>query len=190
MSLELATTLYDHIGRIKHLRTFEFLKAIEENQGEDQWSRISYAEWRDKYGIHAFILNECVKECLELKLLEIGRESKSGMVADGGKGTKRLYKLNLRKPDSNMPEEEQMQVFPDQRNGPSVKIPDVSIKSSEIQTMKSDLNGTAANSTKQKNVTFKTKQGKRNQLNRSIPPKAKGTVTKKVPAKKTSKRDN
>lgn len=188
MSLELANTLYNHIGRIKHLRTYEFLKAIEENQGVDQWSRISYAEWRDKYGIHAFILNECVRECLELQLIEVSREAKSGMVAEGGKGTKRLYKLNLRKPDSNMPEEEQMQVFTDQKNGLIVKIPDVSIKSSEIQTMKSDLNGTAANSTKQKNVNFKKKPRKRNQSNRIIPPKAKGTVTKKVPAKKTSKR--
>lgn len=188
MSLELATTLYDHIGRIKHLRTFEFLKAIEENRGEDQWSRISYAEWRDKYGIHAFILNECVKECLELKLIEIGRESKSGMVAEGGKGTKRLYKLNLSKPDSNMPEEEQMQKIPDKNDVLSATRPESSPRSIVSQAMKSEIIGTDANSMKQRKILSKKKPGKPNHLNKSVSQKGKGTVTKKVSTKKISKK--
>lgn len=97
MSIELATALYNKIGQIKHLRTFEFLKAINENQGADLWSRITYAQWREKYGIHAFILNECTRECQELGFIEVGRENKDGLAIDGGKGTKRIYKLTLGK---------------------------------------------------------------------------------------------
>lgn len=93
MSTELAIKMYENIGKIKHLRTFEFLKAIEENIGPDGFSRITYARWRDVYKLHAFILNECTNECLELGFIEIARENKNGVTENGGKGTKRIYKL-------------------------------------------------------------------------------------------------
>lgn len=93
MSTELAIKMYEKIGKIKHLRTFEFLKAIEENIGSDGFSRITYARWRDVYKLHAFILNECTNECLELGFIEIARENKNGVTENGGKGTRRIYRL-------------------------------------------------------------------------------------------------
>lgn len=97
MSIELAQALYDHIGKITHLRTFEFLKVIAENQDEDGFSRITYASWRDKHHLHAFILNACTDECERLHFIEVFRENKEGVAKNGGKGTKRIYRLTLDK---------------------------------------------------------------------------------------------
>lgn len=97
MSIELATAIFQKIGAIKHLRSYEFLKAIEENQDVDMWSRITYAKWRDTYKIHALILNVCTRVCKELGFIEVGRECKDGLTTDGGKGTRRIYKLTLDK---------------------------------------------------------------------------------------------
>lgn len=149
MSLELANTLYNHIGRIKHLRTYEFLKAIEENQGVDQWSRISYAEWRDKYGIHAFILNECVRECLELQLIEVSREAKSGMVAEGGKGTKRIYRLTIKNTEpKSTPEIIQKQEITDQKGSMYSKESEPSTKNPGSELKIAEKSKIAASSTK------------------------------------------
>lgn len=95
MSTELAQALYENIGKITHLRTFEFLKAIEENRDPDGFSRLSYAKWRDQYRIHAFILNECTHEAVKLGFIQVARENKNGIAENGGKGTKRIYKLTI-----------------------------------------------------------------------------------------------
>ena len=96
MNTKLAESMYNHIGKITHLRTFEFLKAIAENIDEDGYSRITYARWRDEFRLHAWILNACTEECERLGFIEVYRENKEGIAKEGGgKGTRRIYKLTL-----------------------------------------------------------------------------------------------
>lgn len=121
MSTDLATKLYENIGKIKHLRTFEFLKAIQQETEADGYARITYAKWRDVHGIHAFILNECTRECEELGFIEVARQDKAGEISEkGGKGTRRLYRLTL---DSVKPAEIQKPDSPSQAKVEAEKVP-------------------------------------------------------------------
>ena len=96
----LRDALYENIGKIQHLRTFEFLKVIEQNQEADGISRITYKRWKEKYGIHAFILNCCVEESQKLGLLKVLREGRDGSIKEGSKGIRRVYQLLTEKNDS------------------------------------------------------------------------------------------
>ena len=96
MSTVLAQKLYDYIGKIRHLRSYEFLKAIETKTESDGYARITYAQWRDDHGMHAFILNQCTRECGQLGFIELARQSRNGDMSNkGGKGTRKIYRLTL-----------------------------------------------------------------------------------------------
>jgi hypothetical protein len=183
MNIELATALYNNIGRIKHLRTFEFIKAIKENQDSDLWSRITYAKWRDQYGIHAFILNVIARECQELGLIEVGRENKVGLTSSGGKGTKRIYKLILDKVEAVQPNAELKQE--------SIELEPIHEK---VELKRSPMSPTKFNKGMKVSVVKQNAEKKPVPSKKAVKPAPKKVAPKlkvspnKAPVKKTSKK--
>lgn len=96
MSTALALKLFDSIGKIQHLRTYEFLKTIEENTESDGFARITYSQWKNDYSMHSFILNQATAESIRLGFIKIARQNRAGEISDkGSKGTRKIYRLTL-----------------------------------------------------------------------------------------------
>lgn len=188
MSIELATKIFQQIGAIKHLRSFEFLKAIEENQDADQWSRITYAKWRDTYGLHAFILNECTRECQELGFIEVGRENKGGLTTDGGKGTRRIYRLTLDKVNNVTPTAEPKKEIIEPENKPEPIIPEKveQKRSNPLPATKFSKGKKVAEKPKQEKKPVPAKKAVAKPVKKETP-KSKAPV-KKAPVKKVAKK--
>jgi hypothetical protein len=186
MSTELSTALYNNIGRIKHLRTFEFLKAIQENMDNDCWSRITYAKWRDTYGIHAFILNECTRECQELGFIEVGREKKGGLSTGGGKGIKRIYKLTLDKISNAIPNAEPPKENTDPVIEPESVLPETENPKKSPMAATKFVNGKKISIKKNPEKKIPSKESAKK--SKTNTPKPKSGSIKKAPVKKVNKK--
>jgi hypothetical protein len=187
MSIELATALYENIGKITHLRTFEFLKAIQENRDPDGFSRITYAKWRNTYRIHAFILNECTRECQELGFIEVGRENKGGLTTGGGKGIKRIYKLTLAKISNVIPNAEPPKENTDPVIEPEPVLPETeNPKKSPVPATKF-VNGKKISVNKKPEKKIPSKESAKKSTKTKTPKTKSGSI-KKAPVKKVNKK--
>jgi len=191
MSTELAQALYDAIPKITHLRTFLYMRAIEENRDPDGYSRITYAKWRDTYGLHAFILNECTAEAQRLGFIEIARETKNGIIGadEGGKGSKRLYKLTLENIGKVSPNVEPKQEIIEPENKPEpIVVPEKveSKRSAPLPATKFNK-GKKVDSEKPKQdkktpakkaVSKPVKKSEKIKSEKKVPPKSKAPIKK------------
>lgn len=86
--------IYRNIGKIKHIKSYQFLKALAKEQGrsEDGWVRLTYPQWWKRHRINSSSLADAVKECRELRLIRTRRERKKGKAGRAAQA----YKLNIK----------------------------------------------------------------------------------------------
>lgn len=165
------------------------MRAIEENREPDGYSRITYAKWRDTYGLHAFILNECTAEAQRLGFITIARETKSGIIGadEAGKGSKRLYKLIIENVGKVAPIAEPIQKTIEIENNPEPIEPE------KVERKRSAMSPKKINKGK-KTSAEKPKVEKKVPAKKAVKPapkkeapKSKAPV-KKAPVKKVAKK--